>query len=113
MHPAAKLQFERIAEEYARWSALAEGERPPAPAWWWGPAFELREIGLRLPPDLCAKLDLPDGATYAAGAQVLLRPLAGQTALPSPHEFANRIDSTGTDVRELHVRPSDDSAFAA
>ena len=42
MHPAAKLQFERIVVEFARWRAVAEDERPPAPAWWWGPAFELR-----------------------------------------------------------------------
>jgi len=44
MHPAAKLQFERIVDEFLRWRAIAEDERPPAPAWWWGPAFELRGI---------------------------------------------------------------------
>ena len=40
MHPAAKLQFERIIVEFARWRALPEDDRPPAPAWWWGPAVE-------------------------------------------------------------------------
>ena len=44
MHPAAVLQFERMIDEYARWRAVPEKERSPAPAWWWGPAMELRDM---------------------------------------------------------------------
>ena len=44
MHPAAKLQFERVVIEFARWRALTEDDRPPAPAWWWGPAVEVRDV---------------------------------------------------------------------
>ncbi len=111
MHPAAKLQFERIVEEFVRWRAIKEDERPPAPAWWWGPAFELRDIDLRLPAGWGAQLGLADGATYAAGAGILLKSLAGQTYQPWPYDFSSKIDSTDSDVRDLHVRPSDDSAF--
>ena len=32
MHPAAKLQFERIIVEFARWRTLPKDDRPPAPA---------------------------------------------------------------------------------
>ena len=45
MHPAAGLQFERVVDEYVRWRAIAEAERPPAPAWWWGPALDVRGEG--------------------------------------------------------------------
>ena len=93
MHPAAKLQFERIVDEFVRWRAIREDERPPAPAWWWGPAFELRNIDLTLPAGWGARLGLADGATYAA------------------YDFSSKIDSTESDVRDLHVQPSDDSAF--
>ena len=111
MHPAAKLQFERIVDEFVRWRAIKEDERPPAPAWWWGPAFELRNIDLTLPAGWGAQLGLADGATYAAGAGVLLKSLAGQTCQPWPYDFSSKIDSTDSDVRDLHVQPSDDSAF--
>ena len=111
MHPAAKLQFERIVDEFVRWHAIKEDERPPAPAWWWGPAFELRNIDLTLPAGWGAQLGLADGATYAAGAGILLKSLAGQTCQPWPYDFSSRIDSTDSDVRDLHVQPSDDGAF--
>jgi hypothetical protein len=111
MHPAAKLQFERIVDEYARWRRLSETERPPAPAWWWGPAFELRNVILELPPDWCARLGLARGASYADGAKILLKSLAGETLMPWPYDFSRLIASTDSDVRDLHVQPSDDSAF--
>ena len=44
MHPAAKLQFERMIGEFVRWRGVPEDTRSPAPAWWWGPAMELRNI---------------------------------------------------------------------
>ena len=111
MNPAATLQFERILDEFVRWHAIAEADRPPAPAWWWGPAFELRDVTFKLPPVWSAQLGLPDGATYAAGAAVLLALLAGQSDLPWPYDFSRKVDSTDSDVRDLHVQPSDDSAF--
>ena len=65
MHPAARLQFERVIDEYAKWRAIAESERPPAPAWWWGPSLAVRELADKLPPAWCARLGLPGGASYA------------------------------------------------
>ena len=47
MHQASNLQFERAVREFARWRAVPEPDRSPAPAWWWGPAFEV--IGVRQP----------------------------------------------------------------
>jgi hypothetical protein len=111
MHPAAKLQFERVVDEFVRWRALAKDERPPAPAWWWGPAMEVREIPLKLPPGSSARLGLPDGATYAAGAKTLFQSLAGQTFQPWPYDFSRKVNSTDSDVRDLQPQPSDDSAF--
>ena len=113
MHPAAKLQFERVVDEFVRWQALAEDERPPAPAWWWGPAMEVRDISLRLPPGSAARLGLSEGATYAAAAKILFQSLAGQTFQPWPYDFSSKVDSTNSDVRDLHPQPSDDSAFQA
>jgi hypothetical protein len=87
MHQAAELQFARAVEEFARWRAMPEPVRSPAPPWWWGTAFELREVKTRLPAAWCAILQLADGATYADGAKVLLDSLADQTSLPWPGEF--------------------------
>ena len=84
MHPAAKLQFARIVDEFARWRAIPEAERPPAPAWWWGPAVEVRDVDLPLPAHGCGRLGLPDGASYADAARVLFQSLAGQTIQPWP-----------------------------
>jgi hypothetical protein len=111
MHPAAKLQFARIVDEFVRWRAVAEAERPPAPAWWWGPAFELRDAAETLPAAWCRQLRLRDGASFADGARALRRTLADQTTLPWPYDFSRKIASTDSDVRDLPVQPSDDSAF--
>jgi hypothetical protein len=54
---------------------------------------------------------LPDGATYADGADVLFRSLAGQVIQPWPYDFSRKVKSTDSDVRDLHAQPSDDSAF--
>ena len=111
MHPAAKLQFERIVIEYARWRGLPAADRPPAPAWWWGSAVEVREISAALPTRCSARLGLPDGATYAEGAGLLFHSMVGQINQPWPYDFSSKVKSTDSDVRDLHAQPSDDSAF--
>ena len=113
MHQAAGLQFERVVDEFTHWRALAEKERPPAPAWWWGPAMERARFCRRCRPTWCAPFALADGATYADAASVIFRSLAGQTYQPWPYDFSRKIDSTDSDVRDLHAQPSDDSAFTA
>ena len=69
------------------------------------------DIDLKLPAHGSVRLGLPDGATYADGAQVLFRSLAGQTVQPWPYDFSSKVKSTDSDVRDLHAQPSDDSAF--
>ena len=91
MHQAADVQFERAVNEFVRWRAVATQARSPAPAWWWGAAFELRDVRRPMPEAWCASLDLPDGATYADGARVFLNSLAEQTILPSPGEFPGHL----------------------
>jgi hypothetical protein len=90
MPQAANVQFERAVREFARWRAVPEQERSPAPGWWWGPAFEARGLTHPMPPDWCARLELPCGATYADGAGVFLNSLADQTSLPWPDDFPRR-----------------------
>lgn len=111
MHPAANLQFERMIGEYNAWRAIPDRERSPAPAWWWGPALQLRTSNERLPAGWCEKLGLPDRATYGLAAEILLGAFAGQTSVPWPYEFPRKADSPDPTVRELHPQPSDDSAF--
>lgn len=111
MHPAAGLQFERVVDEYVRWRAIAEPERPPAPAWWWGPALDVRGFAAALGPSSCRRLGLPDGATYADAAKMLLALLEDQTTVPWPYDFSRKVVSTDSDVRDLQPQPSDDSAF--
>jgi hypothetical protein len=90
MHQAANVPFERAVEEFVRWRAVPEQARSPAPAWWWGPAFELRGVQQPMPAEWCASLGLPDSATYADGAAVFLNSLAGQTSLPWPDDFPGK-----------------------
>jgi hypothetical protein len=111
MHPAARLQFERVVDEYAKWRAIAEAERPPAPAWWWGPALDVREFAAALTPASCRRLGLHAEATYADAAKMLLGSMADQTHVPWPYDFSRKVVSTDSDVRDLHPQPSDDSAF--
>jgi hypothetical protein len=91
MHQAAKLQFERAVDEFVRWHAVPEPERSPAPAWWWGPSFELVGAPQSMPAEWCTSLGLPDRASYADGARVFLRSLADQTSLPWPDGFPRRM----------------------
>ena len=112
MHPAARLQFQRMIEEYAGWQAVPETERSPAPAWWWGPAIELHHATQPLPVEWCAILGLSEQASYAAGANVFLTAFTGQTSLPWPHDFPRKAEAPEANtMRELHPQPSDDSAF--
>lgn len=87
MHQAADVQFERAVNEFVRWRAVSEQTRSPAPAWWWGTAFELRDLRKPMPHAWYASLALTDGATYADGARVFLECLADQTTLPWPGGF--------------------------
>jgi hypothetical protein len=90
IHPAAKFQFERTIKEYARWIAVGENERSPAPGWWWGSAFPLRDEPDPLPPAWAAPMGLPDGARYADAAGLFLAAMAGQHSQPWPEEFPQR-----------------------
>ena len=89
MHHAANVQFERVVREFAQWCAVPEQERSPAPAWWWGPAFEIRGVQQPMPAEWCSSLKLADGS-IAIGAEVFLQSLADQTSLPWPDDFPAR-----------------------
>ena len=86
----ARLQFQRIVDEYIRWRAVHEEDRSPAPGWWWGPAFEALGADQAMPAEWCASLELPDSASYAAGARIFLGSLADQTFLPWPGDFPGK-----------------------
>ena len=90
MHQAANVQFERAVHEYVRWRAVPEDWRSPAPAWWWGPAFEMLGVEQPMPSAWCSHLNLPDGSSFSDGAAVFLTSLAGQTLLPWPDGFPGK-----------------------
>lgn len=96
VHQAARAQFERSVSEYVRWRAVPEDGRSPAPAWWWGPAFEIKDVRCRMPVEWCVHLELADGATFADGAAVFLKSFAGQASLPWPDGFPGRAAHSGT-----------------
>jgi hypothetical protein len=90
MQQAAKLQFERLVGEFVRWRAVPEADRSQAPAWWWGPAFELRGVQQPMTTGWSSSLGLPEGSSYAAGAGVFLASLVDQTSLPWPDDFPRK-----------------------
>jgi hypothetical protein len=90
MHQAANVQFERAVNEYVRWRAVPEPDRSAAPAWWWGPAFEIHGVQQPMPAEWCTGLELADGSSFAAGAQVFLHALADQASLPWPDDFPGK-----------------------
>jgi hypothetical protein len=49
-----------------------------------------------MPAQWCASLELPDNATYSAGAEIFLNALAGQTSLPWPEEFPRKTGHMDT-----------------
>jgi len=92
MHPAANVQFERAVREFARWRAVPEAARSPAPAWWWGPALEVLGVQQPMPAAWCARLELPENSAFADGAGVFLTCLAEQTSLPWPDDFPGKVN---------------------
>jgi hypothetical protein len=109
MHPAAKIQFERVVREFAQWRAVPADERSPAPAWWWQPAFEVVAQQEEMPPLCSIRLELPLSSTYADGAAVLIATLADQTSLPWPDEFprkSERIEKPEADQPALELDSS-------
>ena len=111
MHQAARLQFERMMDEFARWRAVPDDERSPAPAWWWGAAMAVFDRHEPMQDAWCRELGLSEGSGFSEGAQVILALFVGQTSLPWPHDFPRRRKVGDHDVRELHPLPSDDGAF--
>ncbi|MBR0810384.1 MULTISPECIES: hypothetical protein [Bradyrhizobium] len=111
MHQAASLQFERVVNEFARWLAVPEDERSPAPAWWWGPAIAVLDLRQPMPAAWSHALGLEDGSTFAGGARLLLALFEDQTFVSWPEEFPRKSESKDDETRELHPLPSDDSAF--
>ena len=57
------------------------------PVWWWTTACQVVDQHEEMSVLSCYRLELPVGSTYAAGAAVLMAPLAKQTSLPWPDEF--------------------------
>jgi hypothetical protein len=90
MHQAAIVQFERAVHEFAIWRAVPEAERSPAPAWWWGSAFDVLGVQQPMPAGWCADLELPDSASFADGAAVFINSFDGQALLPWPGDFPRR-----------------------
>ena len=87
MYQPANLSFERVVHEFARWRAVPQQQRSPAPAWWWGPAFEMHGVRQPMPTAWCSSLELPDGSPIATGAELLLASLGDQTLLPWTGDF--------------------------
>lgn len=111
MHQAARLEFERVMEEFVRWHVVPVDERSPAPAWWWGPAMAVVDDREPMSETWCAELGLSQGASFAEGARSILALFVEQTSLTGPQDFPSKAEGEEHDVRELHRQPSDDSAF--
>jgi hypothetical protein len=90
MDQATTLQFERIANEFALWRGIAEDERSPAPAWWWGSAMVRLDEAEAMPSNLCDSFELPPGSSYGSAAEMLMQVLAEQTSLAWPDEFPRK-----------------------
>jgi hypothetical protein len=90
IHPAVRFQLARSVREYARWLAVAEADRSPAPGWWWGPAFAVRDSTEPLPEDWAQTMHLPRGASYGDAARLFMDVMAGQPFQPWPSGFPGR-----------------------
>jgi hypothetical protein len=105
MQQDTDVLFARAVDEFARWRTVPEHVRSPAPAWWWGTAFERRNERRPMREAWCAILELADGATYADGARVFLDSLADQTSLPWPAGFPGQVvDPQSADSRSADAR---------
>lgn len=111
MHQAAGLQFERMMDELARWRAVPDEERSPAPAWWWGSAMTVVDAHEPMRRAWCRQLGLHDSSSLSDGARAILSLFAEQTSPPWPDDFPRRKPAGDREVRDLHPQPSDDSAF--
>jgi len=111
MHQAARLEFERVMEEFVHWHVVPAVERSPAPAWWWGPAMAVVDDHEPLSETWRGALGLSDGASFAEGACTILSLFVEQTSLTGPQDFPSKAEAADRDIRELHPLPSDDSAF--
>ena len=87
MHPSAAFSFARVAEQYARWRAVADDKRSEAPAWWWGPALGLRQETAPMPPEVAAAFALGPSASYGQAASLILQAFGDQARQPWPDEF--------------------------
>lgn len=87
---ALSLQFERAAAEFRRWRDVPECDRSPAPAWWWSSALAFRQSTVVLTPDQASAFGLPNGASAAQAADLMLSALADQVHQPWPDEFPRR-----------------------
>lgn len=90
MHPADFKQFDQIVHEYARWRAVPDDDRSPAPAWWWSPALAMIDCADPLTDAWGECLGLPAGSPVSTGARELLAALADQTQRPWPDEFPRK-----------------------
>jgi hypothetical protein len=111
IHQAARLEFERVMEEFDRWHIVPADERSPAPAWWWGPAMAVFDDHEPMSCTLCAVLDLNQGTSFADGARTILALFVEQTSLTGPQDFPSKAEGSEHDIRALQPQPSDDSAF--
>jgi hypothetical protein len=111
MHQAARLEFNRVMEEFARWNVVPADERSPAPPWWWGPAMAVIDDREPMSGAWCATLELNEGASFGEGARAILALFAEQTSPAGPQDFPSRTEGGDREVRELHPQPLDDSAF--
>lgn len=111
MHQAARLEFERVVEEYVRWRIVPGDQRSPAPSWWWGPAMAVIDDHAPMGEMRLAELALRIGPRFSDAARMILALFVEQTSLTGPQDFPSLGDVGDHDVRELHPQPSDDSAF--
>lgn len=92
--PALSFELARQVRDYARWRAVPESDRAPAPGWWWGPAFAARNVAAPLPDSWAPLLGLPSGASYADAAALFMSALAGQHSLAWPAAFPGQGAAT-------------------
>jgi hypothetical protein len=91
MQPALTFQFERAVHEYAQWQAVPADGRSDAPGWWWGTAIAAVDEKATMPLEWCVTLGVADESSYAEGAEVFMKALAGQTHLPWPDAFPGKF----------------------
>ena len=112
MHPAARLQFERMIGEYGRWRAVPEKERSPAPAWWWGSGDGVAHMRRnRCRWNGASSSDCQMTRPMLQARQSCSALSRARRRLPWPYDFPGKAEIPDPTVRELHPQPSDDSAF--